>query len=234
VSAIGSESDIVVAALFELARRVAEIKRHVGARDEAITEGDIALAVQAQRECTSLIDAVVRITATIKPYVIGVDGIEGREESLGELVIRSKRMVIIEQMCALQEAILRAIECGGSVASMFTGRFGDFEGVASYVFDELRQFMSIWMRFRETSSVYRNRVLYQAGIRVTLRAIRGLLNDPDLAHFVEEGIRLADWRDVQLSCIRIKNIVALDIDADSDYQLFSYYQVIVPNPTQER
>jgi hypothetical protein len=72
---------------------------------EAVDNSDLAFAVLATEGTRRALDTITASTKSLKRQVVPADGISNTLESLGELVIRAERMVMIEQVRQLDLAI---------------------------------------------------------------------------------------------------------------------------------
>jgi hypothetical protein len=212
-----SESSSVLGVLQGLEQQVGAYHRHAMQVAAAIRGGHLVLAREAADALLRVLDAIVQMTTKLQPCVVPIDGLGEVMESLPELAIRARRMVISTQADVLRD-VLRGPVAEGRTRGWFCGRFRHIDHVSDFLTNEFYRINCLWMQYRcddrraaRMAIAYRV-TLYETALRVAQQAMQELGADPALAHFLKNGMAASDWPEVQAACVRIAAALAIQID----------------------
>lgn len=213
--------ELVVGALQRLEQQLPNLRCRVLEVGEAENSGDLAFAMRALEGTRQALDAIAATATGLRRQVVLADGLGNTLESMGELVIRAARMVMIEQVRQLRLAI-SGLTARERACDSFAAWSHDVSAASSFLEGRLQQIGDIWMPYRRTvptTAVSGNRVLYRAAICAAQRAMRDLGSRPAFGCFLREGATRMQWPAVRLAVASILAVVTLRIDIDPDYQL---------------
>ena len=212
------QSEVVVRALQELEVQVAEFRAHTAALANAWSRGDIPLVVRATGDARRVFETTATAMMGLKNEVIPADGLGSAMGSLAELVLRAVRMVVAVQMTDLR-GVVRGPAAMNRARALFTGRFQNIDDVAAFVLREFDRINDLWLRHRHGGekgvAATTNRGIYLAAVCTAQRAVRAIGDDPDLAHFLREGVTCVDWPAVHQGCTQIRAAININIDAEA-------------------
>lgn len=169
------------------------------------------------------VDAIMEMTSALQSYIVPMDGLGATVESLTELAIRARRMVVVAQTDALRE-VLRGPVAAERSQGWFTGRFRHIDHVADFFANEFYRINCIWLQYRRDDQRAAGMesedriILYQTALRVAHQAMRSLGHDPALAQFLQKGTAADHWPEVQAACTQIAAALAVQIDMEPSRQ----------------
>ncbi|TMQ19711.1 MAG: hypothetical protein E6J90_17425 [Deltaproteobacteria bacterium] len=214
------QSRVVVEALQALERQLAVHRDPLAQVATALSVGHFAPALQAAEKLRDALAIVVSLYQRLYANVVPVDEMGSTVESVGELALRARRMVILTQLGRLRD-LLREPKAGERARGWFVGDFASIDDVTAFFADQFAQINQIWVQYRQThpgaagiSSTDRI-TLYRASVRVAQSALRELRNHPDLAYLLRAGLDAADWPDVLSACSEIVVALAVEVDVKS-------------------
>jgi len=213
--------ELVVGALQRLEQQLPNLRCRFLEVGEAQNSGDLRFAMRAIEGTRQALDTIAATTICLKRQVVPADGLGGTLESLGELVIRATRMVMIEQVRQLRLAI-SGLTARERACAAFATWSHDVSAASSFLDDRLQQIDDIWIPYRRTgptTAVRGNRVLYRAAICVAQRAVRELGNDPGFGCFLRDRVTRMVWPVVRRAVASILAVVTLHIDIEPDCKL---------------
>jgi hypothetical protein len=214
-----SESLSVLDMLRGLEQQVGEYHRHAVQIAAAISGGHLVLAREAADALLRVLDAIVQMTTKLQPCVVPVDGLGEAMESLTELAIRARRMVITGHVDVLRD-VLRGSAADGRARGWFGGRFRHIDHVSDFLANEFYRINCLWMQYRgddrrAARMAITDRVtLYKTALCVAQQAMQELGADPALAHLLKKGTAASDWPEVQNACAQITAALAIQIDME--------------------
>jgi hypothetical protein len=213
--------ELVVGALQRLEQQLPNLRCRFLEVGEAQNSGDLRFAMRAIEGTRQALDTITATTICLKRQVVPADGLGGTLESLGELVIRSARMVMIEQVRQLRLAISGLTSRERACAS-FAAWSHDVSAAASFLDDRLQRIDDIWMPYRSmlpATAVSGNRVLYRAAICAAQCAVRAIGSGPEFGCFLREGVTRMEWPVVRRALASILAVVTLHVDIEPDCKL---------------
>jgi hypothetical protein len=158
----------------------------------------------------------VATKALIREHVLEADGLGEPGESLGELAIRARAVVILMELGHLRNA-LRDEPLVMRTTGWFVGRFRDIDDVVAFFREGLDKITRIWRPYRQDQPLLSgmscgDRVtMYLTTIRVAQRALRELGDEPALAQLLA-----TDSPEVQIACKRIVTVLGIQVDVEPD------------------
>jgi hypothetical protein len=208
-------------ALVTLQRQIAEscrsgLQLHAGSslRDLEAHLGTSAAAADA---CSRITAAYERLRA----MVIAVDGavLGSAIESLGELAIRAKMLIVSEQLSRLDEVIRAALPFGASQSTRAQTRFANRRAVrqrgrcAAVVQQEFSRVIELWAPPRAGHVSCEHGSPYASELHAAQRVLVALLDDADLAALLRAG-EASDWPDVQVISAIISMALLIEMPAE--------------------
>jgi hypothetical protein len=187
----------------------------------ALNKGDFQLALEISGRLHSVLESIVATKALIREHVLEADGLGEPGESLGELAIRARTMVILMELGHLRDA-LRDEPSRARITGWFAGRFQGIDDIVAFFRDGLDRINRIWRPYRQDQPLLSgmscaDRVtMYLTTIRIAQRALRELGDEPDLAQIFEKGVAASDSPAVQIACKRIVTVLGIQVDVEPD------------------
>jgi len=214
----------VVETLQRLEQQGGLFRPHAAEIAVALNKGEFEQALEANGRLQTVLESIVTIKTRLREHVVPADGLGEPGESLGELAIRARGMVILMQVGRLREALRDGVALVRS-REWFIGRFQRIDEVATFFRDELRRINGIWKPYRQDQPVLAgvsdmDRVtMYRTTVRIAQRALRELADELDIARLLEKGAAAADLPDVHVACKQIQTVLSLQIDVEPSRQL---------------
>jgi hypothetical protein len=218
------ESLSVLEMLRDLERQVGEYHRHAAQVAVALSGAHLPLAREATDALRRVLDTIVQMTTNLQACVVPADGLGETMESLPELAIRARRMVIIAQADRLRD-VLRGPVADGRARGWLSGRFRHIDHVSDFFTNEFYRINCLWMQYRRddqraaTMAIADRVTLYRTALRVAQQAMQDLGTEPALAHFLKQGTAAGLWPEVQAACVQIAAALAIQIDIEPGRQL---------------
>jgi hypothetical protein len=187
----------------------------------ALNKGDFQRALEISGRLHSVLESIVATKALIREHVLEADGLGEPGESLGELAIRARAVVILMELGHLRDA-LRDEPLVMRTTGWFVGRFRDIDDVVAFFREGLDKITRIWRPYRQDQPLLSgmscgDRVtMYLTTIRVAQRALRELGDEPALAQLLEKGVVATDSPEVQIACKRIVTVLGIQVDVEPD------------------
>lgn len=187
----------------------------------ALSKGDFQLALEISGRLHSVLESIVATKALIREHVLEADGLGEPGESLGELAIRARTMVILMDLGHLRDA-LRDEPLRARITGWFVGRFQGIDEVVAFFREGLDRINRIWRPYRQDQPLLSgmscaDRVtMYLTTIRIAQRALRELGDEPELAQLLEKGVAATDSPAVQIPCKRIVTVLGIQVDVEPD------------------
>jgi len=173
-------------------------------------------ALEASAGLHRALDAFVAITEMLEDHIVAHDGMGELGESLGELELRARGMVLVAQIDRLSEVFGdHAVEA--RTRGWFIGKVQGITDVVAFVRGQLTKIHAMWMAYRQDQPLLPGMTdtdranLYRTMVRVAQRAMRELWNEPELARFLDCGLAATDLVDVNLACKQIVSVLGLQI-----------------------
>jgi hypothetical protein len=176
----------------------------------ALYKDDYQAALEASAELYRVMDPFVATLEVLQDHVVAHDGMGELGESLAELALRVRGLVVLAELDILRQELPEA-----TVRVRARGWFvGQFEGkgvaeVTAWVRQRLTAIHAMWQPYRHgqpqppgMTDVDRAN-LCRMMVRVAEQAMRALPGDPGLARFLERGLAATDLVQVHLACRQI-------------------------------
>jgi hypothetical protein len=182
-------------------------------------------AVGASGALHRALESIIEIKAHLSGYVMPADGLGDVGDCLGELAIRSRALVVADQLARLRDA-LRDPAVRARTAGWFVRRFQHIDNVASFVQDELQRVHSVWTPYRprpatdggnptDRLEVYR----YRVTVHLAQQALEEVASEPDLAHFLNCAASALDCPELRSASKTMLTALAIRIDVGPTYAL---------------
>jgi hypothetical protein len=214
-----TESYIVAELLQRLEQQGGALRPHAVEVAAALSQDQYSAALEASTALTHVLDKFVATTELLQDHIVAHDGMGKLGESLGELALRARGLVVVAQLDLLCEAF-RAPAVQVRARGWFVGQLHGIADVRTSICDQLTKIHAIWTPYRQDQTALPDltgteRVtVYRTMVRVAQRALRNLRDEPDLARFLERGIAATDLPEVHLPCKQIDTMLALQIGID--------------------
>lgn len=217
---MGIESYVVTEMLQRLEAQSAMLRPHAAEIATSLSKDEYPEARNASAELLRVLDVFVNTERILREHVVATDGMGELGESLGELVLRARGMVIADQLAALRDA-LRDPGRRARAQAWFMGQFDDIDDLIAFVRDRIAQIHATWTPYRSdrpqrpgTTDTDRA-TFYRTAIRVAQRALTELRGEPDVSHFLDCGIAATDVPEIQEACKRIDLVLCLQLDGEA-------------------
>lgn len=210
-------SAIVVATLEMLAEQLGAHRGWFADVAAALQQQAYSAAHEATHELHHALGLVVAMMARLHANVVPIDDLGEPVESLAELVLRARSMVIMARIGHIRE-LLRDRPGREHAQGWLAGRLENVDDLLTSVHDQVVRNHRIWTPHRQggvsaTEVGDRERVaLYHESVRHAQRQLRGLGDSPHLGHFLARGLAATDWPDMSTACREI--VAALDLQLD--------------------
>ena len=214
-----TESYIVAELLQRLEQQGGALGPHAVEVAAALSQDQYSAALEASTILTRLLDKFVATTELLQDHIVAHDGMGALGESLGELALRARGLVVAVQLDLLCEAF-RAPAVQVRARGWFVGQLQGIADVRARVHDGLTKIHAIWTPYRRDQAATpgmtdTERVtVYRTMVRVAQRALRDLRDEPELARFLDRGLAATDLPEVHLPCKQIDAMLALQIGID--------------------
>jgi hypothetical protein len=211
------ESGVVVETLQALEKQFAEHRGHLAQVAAALAAGQFATAFAAATKLRDSLGAVDSMCKRLYANVVPVDDLGSVVESVPELALRGRRMVICAQRAVLRE-LLEEPSAMSRAQGWFVGEFHDMRDVDKYFDGEFTKIDRIWTRYRQNHAdmdgmlASDRTTLYKASVRVAQRKLHNLRNHPDLAYLLRAGLDATDWPEALAAFTQISAALDLQID----------------------
>lgn len=218
VGKIKSEQTFEV--LQNLQWQIPSLRAHAAELMIAVDGGNLESAVHATENTRRLLDAIALSADILRRIVIPEDGLGGSCGSLGELALRATRLLMIDQIPRLREALSHV----GSRRPPVDAR-GD---MVAFIQAELLRITAIWVPYRasfgEQTCANGQRALYRAAIREAQQAFRALGVHQEFSSFLASGAARTDLPSLARHCRRIQALIGIYIDAEPDQRLLTHFR----------
>lgn len=221
ISRVGKiKSEQAFEALQNLQWQIPSLRAHAAELMIAVDGGDLEGAVHATENTRRLLDAAALSADILRRIVIPEDGLGGSCGSLGELALRATRLLMIDQIPRLRDALSSAGARRSPVDPC-----GD---VIAFIQAELLRITAIWIPYRASfgkkTSPNGQRVLYRAAIREAQQAVRALGVHREFSSFLASAAARTDLPPLSRNCRRIQALIGLHIDAEPDQRLLTHFR----------
>lgn len=210
------DSIAVIEQLQELEQQIAATPQYVDSLQRAFACGDradiLCNLVHSERHLRTMATTTTRI----RDQVVTVDGLDGTLESLGELILRAVRMVLLTELDVLQGLVCGAAARGLSTR-LFDGRFQSFDELALFVRAELDRVTRMWRRNHDRPWV--DLPAFRAALRAAAQAMRQLGEVPELSRFLRDGATRSDWPALRGICRRTRAALCIRVVVEPDQPL---------------
>ena len=214
-----SESFVVAEMLQRMERQNQLLRPHASELAAALSKDEYPMALELTAELHRVLEALVMTTDVLKNHVVARDGMGEMGESLGELALRARTLVLTAQLDLLREELC---DPGTQTRSRawFAGRFQNMADVDAFIRERLDQIHRLWLPYRHdqqqpTGMTDADRAnVYRTMIRVAQRALQALRDDPDLAEFLDHGLAAVDLVQIHLACREMVAALGLQLDAE--------------------
>jgi len=213
------QSGVVLETLQGLEQQLAAHRSHLAQMASSLSGGLYAAALEAADKLRDALGLVVAMYQRLHANVVPADDL-GEVESIDELALRARRMVIVTQLSRLRD-VLADPAAEDRAYGWFVGRFEGIDDVTAYFDEQFSKINGIWMQYRHSHALgtgmsTNDRVtLYHAAVRVAQQALADLKDDPDLAYFRRAGIAMTNWPEVHTAFREIDAALAVQIDMES-------------------
>jgi len=217
------ETYVVAELLQRLEEQGLTYRRHVAEVAAALSKDRYLTAREASKELTRALDALVGTTETLRHHVEASDAFGEIGESIGELALRAREMVVLAQLSRLRDS-LADLDVQTRTRKWFVGRFQSIEHVESFFHNELDRINAIWLPYRVAQRQSAGMTdpdrltLYRTAVRVAQRALRELVEVPDLALLLDYGIAATELCEIHLACKQIVAALGVHIDIEPPSQ----------------
>ena len=206
-----SESFVVAEMLQRMEQQSQRLRPHAVEVAAAISKDEHPTALEATAELHGVLETLVATTKVLRDHMVARDGMGEMGESLGELALRARTLVLVAQLDLLREE-LRDPAVHARAHGWFAGRFRDIADLDAFVRERLDQIHRLWLPYRQDkpqpvgmTDIDRMN-LYRTMVGVAQRALQALRDEPDLAQFLDEGLAATDLVQIHLACRQIVTV----------------------------
>jgi hypothetical protein len=212
------QSGVVVDTLIALERQLADHREPLTRMIAELTSHRYAPALEAAEKVRYSLAILVTLYHRLHANVVLADGM-GPVESVGELALRGRRMVILTELGHLRD-LLCDCDADARARGWFVGQFQNIDDVLAYAQVELAKIVAICARqpqrlVAEAPASANRTALYYSTVGVAQRALSDLRDDPDFAYFLRTGHMTAGWPEAAAAFRRIDAALAVHIDVES-------------------
>jgi hypothetical protein len=217
---MGIESYVVAEMLERLETQGAMLRPHAAEIATSLSKDEFPEARDASAELLRTLDAFVKTTQILRDHVVAHDGMGEIGESLGELALRARGMVLTDQLAALCDALKDPV-AREQTRRWFVGRCRVIAELVALVHERIAQIHASWMPYRQDQPQRPGMTepdrssLYRTAIRVAQRALCELRDEPELARFLDNGATATDLPEVHQACKRIDLVLGLQLDIEA-------------------
>jgi hypothetical protein len=186
----------------------------------ALSNDRYPVALEASAELHRALDAFVSTTARLQDHVVECDGMGKLGESIGELVLRARALVIKDQLDVLSVA-LRDPAVQVRVAGWFGEQLASIEQLRTHLHERMAKLHAGWLLYRPDQpgtpgmTEAERATAYRMMVRVAQRALGDLRNEPNVARFLAKGMEAHDIPEVNLACRQIDLVLGLEFDLEA-------------------
>ncbi len=180
---------------------------------------DFSAALDASMELHRVLDSLVATRALLEDYVVAHDGMGAIGDSVGELALRARALLLTSEFDMLRQAIDDPAVHARS-RNWFSGKFQSIADMIAFVRDGIAQVHAIWMPYRRDQrelpgiTTAQRANVYRTMIQVAECTLRDLLREQELARFLARGAAANDLPELHLRCKRIVHVLRTEIDID--------------------
>lgn len=186
----------------------------------ALSNDRYPVALVASAELHRALDAFVTTTERLQDHVVAHDGMGDLGESVGELALRARALVIKVQLDVLCR-VLAEPRAQARAGAWFGGELPGIDALRTFVSDRLTKIHAVWLPYRVGQPAVPGMIdtertaAYRMMVRVAQRALCALQSEPDLARFLASGMDAQDLPEVHIACKQIHTVLGLEIDVEA-------------------
>lgn len=217
---MGIESYLVAEMLQRLETQAGLLRSHVAEIATSLSKDEYWQARDASAELHRTLDAFVNTTRILQDHVITSDGMGKIGESLGELALRARAMVVVDQLAVLSDA-LNDTAARERAQRWFVGRCHGVADLVAFVHERIAQIHATWTPYRQDQPLRPGMTeqdrssLCRTAIRVAQRALCELRDELELACFLDSGAAATDLPEIHQACTRIDIVLGLQLDCEA-------------------
>jgi hypothetical protein len=215
------ESYVVTELFQHLERQGAALRPRTEAIAVALASDEYQGARAASAELQRALDTLVANAEMLGNHVVVRDGLGALGASLVELTLRARCLVLGAQLGHVHTS-LRAPAIQARARGWFVGKFRNIEDVVAFVRDRLIDIHALWRPYRQAqprpsglTDVERAN-MYRTTVRVALRELCALREDPDLARFLAAGLAAPELTEVHEACQQLAAALAAPVDLEPE------------------
>jgi hypothetical protein len=185
----------------------------------ALNKDAYPTALEATEELHHALNTFVSTSQVLQGHVVAHDGMGALGESLGELALRARGLVVRAQLDVLCEE-LRDPAAQARARGWFAGRLRSIADVDAFLRDRLDHLQGLWLPYRQDKPQQPGMTdadrstLYRTMVRVAQRALQALRDEPDLARFLDGGLLATDLIQIHLACRQLVTVLGLRLDVE--------------------
>jgi hypothetical protein len=185
----------------------------------ALSKDEYPAARKASAELLRALDSFVNTTQLLQDHIVANDGLGKLGESLGELVLRGRGLVLVDQLDVLCTSF-RDPAVQARARGWFSGGVQGIVDVRTRVRDQLGRIHGIWTPHRPDGAALpgmtdaERATLYRIMVRAAQRELCRIRHEPEIARFLSHGIAATDIPDVHLACKQIDAVLGMRIDIE--------------------
>lgn len=220
------ESYVVTETLVCLAQLGTMLRPRFDQIAKAVTGDESTSVLAASAELIPALDKLAATTATLQVHVLAHDGLGEPVESIGELVLRARGLVLDTQFGRLRDALC-APAVHDRTRRWFTGCCEGITDMTTFVQDRQANIHAIWSPYRHAhpqppGMTDADRAsLHHITIRVAQRALSELRDEPEIEHFLASGLVATDLSEIHMACRQIDTVLGVRIDPELSRHLLT-------------
>jgi hypothetical protein len=233
------ESFVMIEMLLKMEQLGAVLRPRFDQIAQAVHGNEYTAALATSAELVPVLDTFAATTATLQVHVVTNDGMGEPAESLGELVLRARALVIVAQLGRLRDAF-RDPAVRDRSRRWFVGCCESITDMTAYVQGKLSNIHAIWLPYRQdrpqpAGMTEPDRAsLHRIAVRVAQRAVCELPDEPEVAHFLKGGLAATDLTEVYMACKQMQTVFSVRIDLELGRHLLAKPRAHSPNSNAQK
>jgi hypothetical protein len=219
-----SAADLTLYDLIALESQLPELRRTQVLLHTVTGKGDVGAARMAVTAAAVAMNAVAMTVVDLRRRVAAHDD-DGGPGSIGELVLRAQRWVILHQLGVAAQVLHAAEPAAKRVLDrqLFRGRLGSIGDVIAYVRSVFERASAAWRPFcaqdhNDEPRVDRDarRALHRHAVRVAATLIAAIATDPDVAFLLRAGASVLAPPTLRAACTAVRVALEISLELEPD------------------
>jgi hypothetical protein len=198
------ESYLMAEMLQRLETQGTMLRSHAVEIATSLSRDEYPEALKASAELLRALNVFVNTTAILRGHVVAHDGMGDVGGALGELTLRARTLVVVDQLAVLRDALRDPV----------------IDELVAFVRERIAQIHATWRPYRHDQAQSQGMTepdrscLYRTMIRVAHRALSQLRDEPKLSRTLDRGIATTNVPEIHQPCQRIDVVLAWQFDGE--------------------